>query len=124
MNIPSIIKNGINTCHKVAESIAKTATLLQRSSSTYNPTTGIDTPVIVQTPARCFIFDYETKEYNDVIKADDRYILLDKVDGTLVFSVGDQILIDSIYYEVMDKDTGETENFYNVQLRKTDTPLV
>lgn len=124
MNIPAIVKSGLNTCHNVASSIAKEALIIQRISSTYDPDTGQATPTIEQTSARCFLFDYETSEYSETITADDRYILLDKKDGNITFGVKDQIKIDNIYYEVMDIERGATENFYSVQIRKTDKPLI
>ncbi|MBU0651178.1 hypothetical protein KKC59_04640 [bacterium] len=123
LDIPAIVKKGLNTAHTIAESVSKTGEILHKTEAMYNPATGEVLDTVLHVTVRCFVFDYNGQELNEKILRDDKKALVDKEEGMFLIDIRDQIKIDGVYYDIIDINKGATENFYVLQIRKTQKPL-
>ena len=123
LDIPGLAKKALNTAHNVASSISKEATLIRKQAVVYDPTTGDSTITKLEIEVRCFIFDFEFDELNENIKLNDKKVLIDKEDETFEIELRDQLVIDSINYDIKNIMEGLTENYYTLQIRKSEEPL-
>lgn len=107
--------------HRIVNEIGESVTYRRISGSVYNNETGENTPTTTDTTIKAHCKEYRPQEINGDIQAGDRRVIIGSDDLSFVPQKGDQVRIDSIWFEVKAVNrltVHDTEAMYRLRVRQ------